>query len=130
MEYSIPISVWFEQLLDPMKETFFKTLPTHRILYIEFGSILTTFWPNEKELFLKFFNRKTQEVPFEILTFLRGKLYQKFYFSYTLPTRWILHAEFGLIGTTPWSDEKDLFLKLAIRENLPYEKLTFFLDKL
>ena len=40
----------------------------------------------------------------------------------------ILHNEFGLIWTTPWSDEKDLFLKLVIREirKFPYEILTFF----
>ena len=27
----------------------------------------------------------------------------------------ILHTEFGLIWTTPWTDEKDLFLKFANR---------------
>ena len=37
-----------------------------------------------------------------------------------------------LIWTTPWPHEKDLFLKFVIREirKFPYEKLTFFLDKL
>ena len=44
----------------------------------------------------------------------------------------ILHTEFALIWTTPWSDEKDLFLILVIRDirKFPYEKLTFFLGKL
>ena len=39
---------------------------------------------------------------------------------------------FVLIWTTPWPHEKDLFLKFVIREirKFPYEKLTFFLDKL
>ena len=44
----------------------------------------------------------------------------------------ILHTEFGLIWTTPWPDEKDLFLKFANREirKFPNEKLTIFLVKL
>ena len=44
----------------------------------------------------------------------------------------ILHAEFGLIWTTPWPDEKDLFLKFLFREiqKVPNEILTFFLSKL
>ena len=52
----------------------------------------------------------------------------KLFSSYTLPRQEILHTEFGLIWTTPWPDQKDLFLKLFIREirNLSYEKLTFF----
>ena len=64
--------------------------------------------------------------------FFLGKLYQKFFSFYTLGTHGILHTEFGSIWTTPWPDEKDLFLKLFIRKNrkFPYEKLTFFLDKL
>ena len=39
---------------------------------------------------------------------------------------------FGLIWTNPWPGQKDLSLKLVIREirKFPYEKLTFFLDKL
>ena len=48
-----------------------------------------------------------------------------FYFIITLV---ILHAEFGLIWTTPWPDEKDLFLKFFFREihKVPYEILSFF----
>ena len=40
----------------------------------------------------------------------------------------ILHTEFGLIWTTPWPDQRDLFLKFVIREirSLSYEKLIFF----
>ena len=61
-----------------------------------------------------------------------GKLYQKFVLCYTLGTNGILHDQFRLIWTTPWPDEKDLFLKFVIREirKFPYEVLTFFLDKL
>ena len=51
---------------------------------------------------------------------------------YTLITLVILHNEFDLIWTTPWSDEKDLFSKLVIREirKFPYEILFFFLGNL
>ena len=44
----------------------------------------------------------------------------------------LLHAAFGLIWTTPYPDEKDLFLKFLFREvqKVPYEILTFFLGKL
>ena len=48
--------------------------------------------------------------PYEKLTFFLGKLYQKFVLFYTLDSLGILHAEFGLIWTTPWPDKKDLFL--------------------
>ena len=56
----------------------------------------------------------------------------KSFLFYNLGAQGILHTEFGLIWTTPWSDEIDLFLKLFIRNNskFPYEKLTFFLGKL
>ena len=42
----------------------------------------------------------------------------------------IFHTDFGLIWTTPWPDEKDLFLNFANREicKVPYENLTFFLS--
>ena len=65
-------------------------------------------------------------------SFFLGKLYQKFFLFYFLGAQGILHTGFGLIWTTPWSDEIDLFLKLFIRNNskFPYEKLTFFLGKL
>ena len=44
---------------------FFYTLPTQGILHYEFGSIWTTFWPNEKELFLKFLILEIQKFPYE-----------------------------------------------------------------
>ena len=37
-------------------------------------------------------------------------------FIYTVITLGILNTEFGLIWTTPWPDEKDIFLKLLFRE--------------
>ena len=47
---------------------------------------------------------------------------------YTLNTQGTLHTEFGSIWTSPWPDEKYLFLTFVIREirKLPYESLTFF----
>ena len=110
----------------------FYTLDTHGILHTEFGSIWTTPWPDEKDLFLKFVICEIRKFPYEKLTFFLGKLYQKFFSFYTLDTHGILHTEFGSIWTTPWPDEKDLFLKFVICEirKIPYEKLTFFLRKL
>ena len=76
--------------------------------------------------------REIQEVSYEILTFFLGKLYQKFFLFNILITLVILHAEFCLIWTTPWPDEKDLFLKFLFREiqKVSHEILTFFLGKL
>ena len=45
------------------------TLLTQEILHTEFRSVRTTFWPNEKDLFLKFPFCEIQKVPYEILTF-------------------------------------------------------------
>ena len=44
----------------------------------------------------------------------------------------ILHNEFGLIWKTPRANEKELFLKLVIRENSQISKWkpNFFLDQL
>ena len=50
------------------------------------------------------------------LSFFLGKLYRKFFFSYALPTQWLLHTEFSLISRTPWPDQNDLFLKVVIRK--------------
>ena len=101
-------------------------------LWYQFGSLWTTPWPDEKDLFLKFVIREIRNFPYEKLTFFLGKLYQKNFSLYTSGTHGILHTEFGLIWTTPLPDEKDLFLKFVIREirKFPYEKLTFFLGKL
>ena len=72
MGYSIPSLVPFGQLLDPMK----------------------------KNLFLKLFIGNKSKFPYEKLTLFLGKLYQKFFISYTLPTQGKLHAEFGSLSTT------------------------------
>ena len=86
----------------------------------------------KKTYFLKFLFREIRKFPYEILTFFLGKLDQKFFLFYTIDTLGIFHAEFGLIWTTPWHNEIDLFSKFVIREirKFPYEILTFFLGKL
>ena len=88
--YSIPNLVWFGQLLDPMKKNFFK-----------FSNIRNS--------------RNSQNSVWKTNFFL-GKLYQKFFMPYTFITLVILLADFGLIWTTPWPNEKDLFLKFLFRE--------------
>ena len=97
-----------------------------------FGSISTTPWTDEKYLFPKFVIREIQKFPYWTLTFFLGKLYQKFFFSYPLPTQWLLLTEFASIWTTPWPVQKELLLKFVIREikKFFYEILTFFLGKL
>ena len=90
----------------------FQVLITMVILHAKFGLIWTTRWPDEKDLLLNFIFRETQKVPYEILTFLLGKLYQKLFLFYILITLLILHAEFGLIWTTPWPDKVSIFLKI------------------
>ena len=45
--------------------------------------------------------------------FFLGKLYPKYSLLYTVITLVILNAEFGLIWTNPWPDEKELFLKFS-----------------
>ena len=102
------------------------------ILDTKFGSSWTTPWPDEKDLFLKFVICEIRKFPYEKLTFFLGKLYQKFFLFYNLVTHGILDTKFGSSWTTPWPDEKDLFLKFVICEirKFPYGKLTFFLDKL
>ena len=104
--------------LDKLYQKFFSfyTLTALWILHNEFGLIWTTPWPDEKDLFLKFVIREIHNFPYEKLTFFLDKLYQKFFSFYTLTALWILHTEFGLIWTTPWLNEKDLFLKFVIRE--------------
>ena len=147
MVYSIPSLVRFEQLLDPIKYDWntnyfprqaiekifsFDTLITLVIIHTEFGLIWTNPWSNEKDLFLKFVIREIRKFSYEKLTFFLGNLEQKLVLFYTLITLVILHTKVRLIWTTPWSDEKDLFLKAFIREirKFPYEILTFFLGNL
>ena len=110
----------------------FYNLVTHGILDTEFGSIRTTPWSDEKDIFLKFVICEIRKFPYEKLTFFLGKLCQKFFLFYNLVTHGILVTEFGSIRTTPWSDEKDIFLKFIICKirKFPYEKLTLFLGKL
>ena len=102
------------------------------MLDTKFGLVWTTPWPDQKDLFLKLFIWNNSKFPYEKLTFFLGKLYQKFFLFYNLVTHGILDTEFSLVWTTPWPDQKDLFLKLFIWNNskFPYEKLTFFLGKL
>ena len=104
---------------------------------------LKNFSTRKKGLFLKFLLREIQKVPYEKLTFFLGKLYQKFFLFYILITLVILHAEFGLIWTTPWPDKISIFLKIEWANNkrisrysrLKYElfsrkvRRTFFLSQ-
>ena len=83
------------------------------ILHADFGLIWTTPWPDEKDPFLKILFREIQKVPYEILTFFLGKIYQKFFLIYTLITLVIQHTKLGLILTTLWPDEKELLLKFG-----------------
>ena len=109
----------------------FYNLVTHGILDNKFGSLWTTPWPDQKDLFLKFVICEIRKFPYANLTFFLGKLYQKFFLFYNLVTHAILYTEFGSIWITSWPDKRDLFLKLLIRNNrkFPYEKLIFFLGK-
>ena len=62
--------------LGKLYQKFFKfyNLVTHGILDTEFGSIWTTLWPAEKDLFLKLVICETGKFPYENLTFFLGKL--------------------------------------------------------
>ena len=72
----------------------------------------TTPWPDEKDIFLKFFIRNNRKFPYEKLTFFLGKLYQKFFLFYHLNTHGILHTKFGSLWTTLRPNQKDLFFKI------------------
>ena len=61
---------------------------------------------------------RTSKVPYGIPTFFLGKSYQKFFLLYAFITLVILHTKLGLILTTPWPGEKELFLKFAKIRNL------------
>ena len=87
--YSLPRLVWFGQLLNPMKKTYF--------------------WNSFFAKFKKFFIKNP--------TFLLGKLNQKYFLLYTFITLVILNAEFGLILETHWHDENELFLKFSKNRN-------------
>ena len=97
---SIPSLVWFEQLLDPIKKTFFKI----------------TFWKNCK-------------FPYEKQIFFLGKLYKKFFLFYTFIILVIPNTKFGSLWTTPWPDKSSIFLIIGKAKNsiFPIEIRTFFL---
>ena len=88
-----------------------------------FGSLWTTPWPDEKNLFLKFADREICKFPYEKLNFFLDKLQKKFFSSYTLPTQVILHAKFGLSSIILWLNQKELYLQFVIREiqKVPFE---------
>ena len=144
--YTIPSLVWFEQLLDPIKRPIFK-IPFPRnlksslwntnffprqaipkilfVLHLNYtGDTRCRVWfdldnslTRWKDLFLKFLLREIQKVPYEILTFFPGKLYEKLFSFYILTTPVILHAKFGLIWTAPWPDEKKPTFKIPFSRN-------------
>ena len=133
---NLQISVWktnfFPRQAMPQSSYSFYNLVTHGILDTEFGSLWTTPWPDEKDLFLKFVICEFRKFSYEKLIFFLGKLCQKIFSFYNLVTQRILDTEFGSIWTTPWPDQKYYISKLNIWNNskFPYEKLTFFLGKL
>ena len=85
--YSITSLIWFGQLLDPMKKNYF--------------------WNSQK-----FTIREIRKIPYENFFFPRIAIPMTFWL-YTFITLVILNTEFGLIWTTPWPDEKELFLKFS-----------------
>ena len=101
----------------------------------QFGSLWTTPWPHKISLF--FWKKNTELAiksifPIEIPSFFLGKLGGPLFLQYNLISTGSLGYQFGSLWTTPWPDEKDLFLKFVIREIRKFlnEKLTFFLRKL
>ena len=138
--YSISSSVWFGQLLDPMKKNFLK-FSKIRNSHENPSSLWNSVW---KPIF---FRMKTHLFPYETHLFFpyensvwkfRMKTHLFFprpaiptnFSLYTLITLVILNIEFDLIWTTSWPDEKDFFLNFqnfAIREirKFPYGKPFF-----
>ena len=136
--YSIPSLVWFEQLRNPMKKTFFLKFFFHEIQNVPYEN--PTFFPGK--LYQKFFakhshyagdtpyhvwfdldnfltrwNRTKFKIPFSRNSkssvwkpnFFLDKLNQKYFLIYTVITLVIINTEFGLIWTTPWPDKKEFF---------------------
>ena len=66
-----------------------------------------------KRPLLKFLFHEIQKVPHENPTYFLGKLNQKNFLLYIVITLVILNTEFGLIWTTPWPDDKEIFFKFA-----------------
>ena len=73
------------------KRFLFYTLIAMVILQSELGLIWTIPWPDEKDLFLKFSKirnlRNSENSVWKTNNFCLDKQWQKFFFSYTLPTR-------------------------------------------
>ena len=103
------------------------TFITPVILHTKFGSFWTT-RHDEISIILKKEKSKTSIFPVEIRIFFLWTLGGPFLLNQSLPTLRILHTKFGLIWTTSWPDEKDLFLKILIWKyrKFPYKKLSFF----
>ena len=108
------------------------TLITLVILQTEFGLIWTTPWPDENELLLKLakirISRNSQNSLWKPNFFL-GQQYKKYFLLNNVITLLILHTEYGLICTTPWPDEKDLFLKFLFREIQNFRVKTNFFPR-
>ena len=65
----------------------------------------------------KLAHRENRKIPYENPTFFLGKLYQTLFLMYTVITLVVLNTAFGFIWTTPYPDEKDLFLKFPFSRN-------------
>ena len=77
----------------------------------QFGSLWTTPWPDEKDLFLKLFIWNNSKFPYGKLIFLLGKLGEPFFLQNNLNSTGSLGYQFGSLWTTPWPDENSIFLK-------------------
>ena len=126
MGHSIQSLVPFGQLYDLIKKTyfwiylstnFFQRQTIAKIPFVlhsrytwdniyMFGSISRSFWPYEKDLFLKFLTPVIRNFPYEKLTFFLRKLLQKLFSFYTLDTHDLLHTKFGSPWTTLWPNRK------------------------
>ena len=68
------------------------------ILHAKCGLIWTLPWPDQKDLFLKFFIREIRKFPNLRISRITEH-YQNIFFFYTQPTQGILHFELGSIWT-------------------------------
>ena len=88
------------------------TVITLVILNTEFGLLWATPWPDEKQLILKFSkirnSRNLQNSVWKPIFFPLQAIPTNFWL-YTVITLVIPNTEFGLIWTTPWPNEEELF---------------------
>ena len=107
----------------------FYALATQGILQTDFGSIWTSPW--NRPILIISYPRNSQISVWKASFFPRQAIPKVLFDLHSGYPRYTPYP-FGLIWTSPWPDEKDLFLKFVIREirKFPYENLTFFLDKL